>query len=94
MVQLGNQRDNSDDAKNEFQKFVLENLDSFDLQAWNMFCNLVDLIVTEMKKDLEFWKQVYSRMKNIDCTNKELGLRSGMRIAIIQTICEDELLLS
>ena len=39
MVQLGNQRDNSDDAKNEFQKFVLENLDSFDLQAWNMFCN-------------------------------------------------------
>ena len=57
MIQLGNQRHNSEEAKNEFQKFVLENIDSFDGQAWDMFCNLVDLIIDEMKQNIEFWKQ-------------------------------------
>lgn len=94
MVQLGNQRYNSDEAKKEFQNFVLENVNSFDVQAWDMFCNLVDLIVDEMKKDLEFWKQVYVKIKDVDCNDEKFGFRSGMRIAMIQTICEDELSLS
>jgi hypothetical protein len=94
MVQLGNQRYSSDEAKNEFQKFVLDNVDSFDGQAWDMFCNLVDLIIEEMKKDLEFWKQVYSKIKDVDCNDEKFGLRSGMRIAMIQTICKDEFLFS
>jgi hypothetical protein len=94
MVQLGNQRYNSDEAKKEFQNFVLENVNSFDGQAWDMFCNLVDLIVDEMKKDLEFWKQVYVKIKDVDCNEEKFGFRSGMRIAMIQTICEDELSLS
>jgi len=91
MIQLGNQRDNSEEAKKEFQKFVLENMDSFDGQAWDMFCNLIDLIIEEMKKDLDFWKQVYPKIKDVDCNDEKFGLRSGMRIAMIQTICEDEL---
>jgi len=91
MIQLGNQRHNSEEAKNEFQKFVLDNVDSFDGQAWDMFCNLVDLIIDEMKKDIEFWKQVYAKIKDVDCNDEKFGLRSGMRIAMIQTICEDEL---
>ena len=94
MVQLGNQRHNSDEAKKEFQEFVLKNIDSFDGQSWDMFCNLVDLIIDEMKKDIEFWKQVYSKIKDVDCNDEKFGLRSGMRIAMIQTICEDELSLS
>ena len=91
MVQLGNQRYNSDEAKKEFQNFVLENVNSFDGQAWDMFCNLVDLIVDEMKNDLDFWKQVYAKIKDVDCNDEKFGFRSGMRIAMIQTICEDEL---
>jgi len=94
MVQLGNQRYNSDEAKKEFQEFVLKNIDSFDGQAWDMFCNLVDLIVEEMKKDLDFWKGVYIKIKDVDCNDEKFGFRSGMRIAMIQTICEDELSLS
>ena len=94
MVQLGNQRYNSDEAKKEFQNFVLENVNSFDGQAWDMFCNLVDLIVDEMKKNLEFWKQVYAKIKYVDCNDEKFGFRTGMRIAMIQTICEDELSLS
>lgn len=91
MVQLGNQRDESQEAKNDFQKFVLENVESFDIQAWDMFSNLVEIIIDQMKQDVEFWKQVYAKIKDVDCNDAKFGLRSGMRIALIQTICEDEL---
>lgn len=94
MVQLGNQRHKSDEAKKEFQNFVLENVKSFDAQAWDMFCNLNDLIIDEMKVDIEYWKQIYKHIKSVDCNDEKFGFRSGMRIAFIQTICEDELLLS
>lgn len=33
MIQLGNQQTASETAKKEFQKFVLENIESFDVQA-------------------------------------------------------------
>lgn len=94
MVQLGNQIYNSNEAKKEFQNFVLENVNSFDVQDWDMFSNLVNLIVDEMEKDLEFWKKVYAKIKDVDCNNEKFGLRSGMRIALIQTICKDEFSLS
>jgi hypothetical protein len=94
MIQLGNQRHNSEESKIEFQKFVLENVASFDGQAWDMFCNLVDLIIDEMKQDIDFWKQVYAKIKDVDCNDEKFGLRSGMRISMIQTICEDELSVS
>ena len=75
MIQLGNKRHNNQESKVEFQKFVLDNIDSFDGQAWDMFCNIVDLVIDDMKnvdrweyetKD-EFWKQVYTKIKNVDC---------------------------
>ena len=88
MVQLGEQKHNSEEAKKDFQKFVLENVESFDGQAWDIFCNLVDLPIDEVGQDAEFWKQVYAKIKEVDCNDKKFGLRSGMRIAMIQTICE------
>jgi hypothetical protein len=91
MIQLGNKRDVSDDAKKEFQSYVLENIKMFDTQSWEMFCELVDLVVDEMIQDIEFWKKVYSEIKNVDCNQDGLRLRSRMRIALIQTICEDRL---
>lgn len=94
MIQLGNKRDDSEEAKKEFQDFVLENIDSFDGQAWDMFCNLSDLIVSEMKQDLDYWKHIYQRIKIVDCNDPKFGLRAGMRIAVIQEICEKEFGLS
>jgi hypothetical protein len=94
MVQLGNERNESMAARRAFQSFVLENIESFDVQAWDMFCNSVDIIINEMKVDIEFWKTVFSKIKTIDSNNDKLGMRSGMRIAMIQTICEEELHLS
>lgn len=93
MIQLGNKKNNSEESKNEFQNFVLENIKSFDDQAWDMFSNLVDIILIEMKQDLIFWTKVYQELKSVDCSEEKFGFRSGMRIAMIQTVCEDELLL-
>lgn len=93
MVQLGNKRNKSEESKKEFQKFVLENINYFDTQSWDMFCNLVDLIIKEMKKDLEFWEQVYTKIKDVDCNDEEFSFRSGLRIATVKAICEEELML-
>ena len=94
MIQLGNKRDESGDAKKEFQDYCLKNVDSFDGQAWDMFCNLVDLIPDEMKSDFNFWSEIYKRIKLVDYNDSKFGLRSGMRIALTQEICEKELGLS
>ena len=91
MVQLGNKRNESDDEKKEFQNFVLINISDFDEQAWDMFCNLVDIIPDEMKSDMIFWEGVYSKIKNIDFTDEKLGFRSRLRISMIQNVCEEEL---
>lgn len=93
MVQLGNQRHESDEAKKEFQNFVLENIESFNFQAWDMFCELTDLIVDEMKTDIDYWRQIYQYIKDVDCNDENFGFRTSMRIAMIQELCKSELLL-
>ena len=91
LVQLGNAMNNSDGSKTEFQNYCLEQMPNFDGQAWDMFCNLIEIIPAEMKADLEFWRKVWQCLKDVDCNDEKFGLISGMRIALIQTICENEL---
>jgi hypothetical protein len=93
MIALGNKQSESDESKKEYQDFILSQVDNFDGQAWDMFSQITHIDPVEMKNDVKFWEQVYFRMKNVDCNDQKFGLRSGFRIAIIQTICEDELLL-
>lgn len=88
MIKLGNVRDQN---KEDFQNFVLEHASEFDGQAWDMFSNLVDIIPNEMKEDIDFWKELYPHLKDVDPNNENFGFRSGMRIAMIQTVCEEEL---
>lgn len=88
LVRLGNQRHNSVESKEKFYNFVLEKINTFDTQAWDMFCNLVDLIADEIKGNPDFWTQVYNKIKDIDC-NEGFGFRSAARISIIQTMCKD-----
>lgn len=81
--------------KKEFQDFVLDNIKTFDLQACDMFVNLTDLIPDEMKKDIDFWKEIYQYIKNIDCNDEFFfSKRSGFRVALVQEICENVLFLS
>ena len=91
MIQLGNIQDESPEAKEEYQKFVLEHISQFDTQAWDMFMELTHINIESMKGDYVFWETVYPQLKDIDCNDERFGWRAGMRIAMIQTICEDEL---
>lgn len=94
MVQLGNKSHESEQSKKEFQTFVLQHVSSFDNQAWDMFVQLTEIILKDMETDIDYWKQVYPHLKNVDCNDKSFGFRSGMRIAMIQTFCEEELKLT
>ena len=91
LVQLGNAINSSENGKMKFQKFCLEYMENFDLQAWDMFSNIISIDNEQMKTDIEFWRSVYLHIKPLDCNSKGLSFRSSMRIALIQTICEDEL---
>lgn len=88
MIQLGNSM-NQDTT--EFEKFVIGHVDEFDDQAWNMFCNIVSIIPSEMQKDIEFWRIMWPYISKVDCNSESFGFRTGMRLAMIQTICEDTL---
>lgn len=91
MIQLGNSNYKSPEAMKEFQDYTLEHMKEFDGQAWDMFAELVHINPEAMKNDIDYWKEVYKLFKDVDCNDEKFGLRTGMRIAMIQTICEDEL---
>jgi len=91
MAQLGNRRNESNESKKEFQDFVINNISSFDDQSWDMFANLVDIISDEMIKDIDFWKQIYTHIKNVVPNNVSLHFRTAMRLALIDTVCEEKL---
>lgn len=91
MVQLGNANTDSPEAMKAFQDYTLEHMKEFDGQAWDMYANLVFINPDDMKKDVEYWTKVYELLKDVDCNDEKFGFRTGMRIAMIQTICEDEL---
>lgn len=88
MIRLGNAM-NSGGSKEEFQKFVLGKVATFDGQAWDMFASTVQIMPQEMEQDIAFWKEVYRFIRTVDCNDSKFGFRSGMRIAVIQTICEE-----
>lgn len=87
MVRLGNAMNNNVANKKDFQKYVIQHIATFDSQAWDMFCNLVDLDPKKMKKDISFWEKVYRYVKDVDCS--KYRITTGMRIGLIQTICEE-----
>jgi len=91
LIRLGNKNYRSDDDRKEFQDYCLKHVDNFDLQAWDMFSNIVEISENDMKKDVDFWTKIFSKLKEIDCNNEKLSFRSGMRIAMIQTMCEEKL---
>jgi hypothetical protein len=94
MVRLGNSNTDSPEAMKAFQDFTLKHMTEFDGQAWDMFAELIVINPDGMKKEIDYWKEVYNLLKDVDCNDEQFGFRTGMRIAMIQTICVDELKLN
>lgn len=91
LVTLGNDIDDSEESKTNFKKQVLEQLNNFDNQAWDMFITVISINRDEIKADANFWKQIYSKSKELDLSCENFGFRAAMRIAMIQTVCEEVL---
>lgn len=81
----------ADENKEEFQRFVLEHIDDFDPQAWSIFVESVSIIPDEMKEDIDFWDAVNIVINKSEETIRKAGIRTDIRVAMIQSICEDEL---
>jgi hypothetical protein len=81
----------ADKNKEEFQRFVLEHINDFDTQAWGIFIESISIIPDEMKEDIDFWDVVNIAINKSEETIREGDIRTLIRVAIIQSICEDEL---
>lgn len=87
LIQLGNIAKNTGD-KTEFHGFILDHIGNFDNQAFEMLFQLIELIPQDMKKDIEFYKKLYPITCKIDMNKYDII--SSMRLALLNTICEEE----
>jgi len=90
MIQLGKDQGNT----KAFQEFVLEHINEFDSQAWDMFIEISDVNIKQMIEDKAYWKQIYPHLKKVNCEDSKFGFRTRFRIALSRAICEERLLLS
>lgn len=91
MANLADKKNESEDDRKKFHNFVINNIKNFDLQAWSIFIELIDIIPEEMERDFEFWKMIHKYIKKSEDTISKLDLRALIRIAYIETVCEDKL---
>lgn len=97
MVKLGNAMYNDTTPDPEkvkaFQDFVSGKVKDFDAQAMDMFITIIELIPDDIKKYIEFYRLIYDKLqemlKNPDIT---FGLRSAMRLAMLETLVEETIL--
>ena len=89
MIRLSNEIEgDAAGARDKFNAHVLAHVKSFDNQAWDMFVTCVNIVDETMRADIEFWKEMYPHVKNMD---GEIGFRPSLRLELIKTVCEDDL---
>lgn len=77
------------ESRYKFQDYVLENIDKFDSQAYDMFLNGIELIPEEMQSDISFYKRLYPKIKELDI--KGISLRSQLRLEVLRGIYREKL---
>lgn len=89
MIELSNNADNKE-SRQQFLKYVTENIDKFDSQAYDMFITAYNLIPEEMKEDIEYHKIIFPYIDK-ELMNGTQGLITSLRLALYVTTCEKEL---
>ena len=87
MIDLLNKSKNDELGTKIFHDYILEHMNVFDDQSWDMFISGIDLIPDEMKPYTEFYTKLYSCVKKIQSPS----IRIAMRIARLEQICEEDL---
>jgi len=90
MIRLGNKAIDKD-SRAELHKFVLEHINTFDEQAWDMLLTTTELIEDDMREDIAFYEQLYPIANTFNDSGHKLGLRSAMRLALLLTIYDERL---
>lgn len=90
LIRLAN---NISKDRHSFQDYVLTAIDDFDSQSWDIFINVVNIDYIQMKKDREFWEQIYPHIKILE-TNNYISFRTILRASLITTFYEQELKLT
>ena len=90
MIQLSNiaKSNNCTEAQTkEFNTFILDRINEFDDQAWNMFFHIIELTVDNMLKNLSFYNEIYQFTKELTISD----FASSMRLDVFKSICANEL---
>lgn len=66
LIKLSNCKHLSDTANKEFENFILNHIQEFDDESWNiLFCS-IDITIKGMKENIGFWESIYPILENID----------------------------
>lgn len=80
MIRISNH--DSSDSK-EFREFVMNHVDEFDNQAWDMYLTAINLIPTDILANIAFHKHVCDKMLAI---NPEVDYKTELRKEIYKNI--------
>jgi len=83
MVKLHNSNDTSG-----FQKFVIDHLDEFDIQAFDMFINITELIPSNIMENKDFYIKIYNKTKDLDLDFND-SFRYKLRMSAFNTLCKE-----
>ena len=72
-----------EDNTETFNKFMLENIASFDVQAWSVFINLISLVPNEINDNREFYETV---VKHIDKFYSDMRFREVLRVQLLKEL--------
>lgn len=81
---LGNRVQANLSDRKDFNRFTLDNMKEFDLQAWDMFLNGCSIITSQMIEDIDFWKKIIYELEKVSI--KLVSIRSQIRCELIINI--------
>ena len=79
MVKLGNTKKDKE-SREKFYNYVLQHIDNFELQDWDMLIHCINLIPEELKEDKWIVMKIWENLQNqIDKLSNTLSFRSAVR---------------
>lgn len=92
LVQLGNRIKNTEEDRKIFYLFVIEHVNDFDDQAWDMFANQINISVPQMEHDKWFWKQIIDKILLVNPEqSSHFTTRGAIRILSLQALLQEQL---
>lgn len=69
----------------QFQEFVIQHIEKFDTQAWDMFLTCIALSEVEIKKQSEFYGSIQDRIEKLvtDIHQYPISLSASFRLQLL-----------